>query len=337
MAENSVLPKPLDLQESLKDEDISLSEFMSPANFKSHQLQFMHRYLNAIMKKRDHEKFLQELPADIHKKLLALKKLQLETMDLSAEFHMKVHELEKEYLAKHDSIFEKRSQIVSGDHVPEPSDDAKIHGIPDFWLTIFKLVPQMDQMVQPHDEPILKYLKDVRIRSETDPCLSFTLEFHFAPNDFFENSVLTKEYFMKCAPEATTPFAFDGPEIFKSRGTEILWKEKSKNVTIGMREVEGTETEVKVQSFFNFFSPPEVIEDPNHPFFHEVNAILEADFEIGFCLKDRVVPRAVLYFTAEVKDDDDAASSDSEMSNLQVVYEHSEDEKQGDGDKPSEA
>lgn len=66
---------------------------------------------------------------------------------------------------------------------------------------------------------------------------------------------------------------------------------------------------------------------------------MEADFEIGFCLKDRVIPRAVLYFTGEVKDEEDAESTDSEMSNLQVVYENTDDEKaeelenDGDGDK----
>lgn len=67
---------------------------------------------------------------------------------------------------------------------------------------------------------------------------------------------------------------------------------------------------------------------------------MEADFEVGFCLKDRVIPRAVLYFTGEVKDEEDAESSDSEMSNLHVVYENSDDEKaeelatdEGDGDK----
>ena len=44
----------------------------------------------------------------------------------------------------------------------------------------------------------------------------FTLEFHFSPNDFFTNTVLTKEYTMKCTPDEKDPFSFDGPEIIKS-------------------------------------------------------------------------------------------------------------------------
>lgn len=285
------LPKPVDLND-VKDEEMSFSEFMSPSHLKSHELQFMHRYLNTIMKKREHEKYLQQLCPSIHKKILALKKLQLETMDVSAEFHRKVHVLEQEFLSKHESIFEKRSEIINGEYVPIEQDyeltdeiggisqrlskaeldanqTANIKGIPDFWLTVFKLVPQMDHMVREYDEPVLKHLTDVKIRSQIEPLLSFTLEFHFAPNDFFENAVLEKEYFMKCAPETSDPFAFDGPEIYKSKGSEIKWKE-GKNVTMQ----KGDGGEVKVQSFFNFFAPPELLEDPNHPLFHEVNVSL---------------------------------------------------------------
>ena len=45
----------------------------------------------------------------------------------------------------------------------------------------------------------------------------FTLEFHFSPNEYFTNTVLTKEYFMKCKPDDKEPFTFEGPEIFKCK------------------------------------------------------------------------------------------------------------------------
>lgn len=61
--------------------------------------------------------------------------------------------------------------------------------------------------------------------------MSFTLEFIFSPNEFFENDILTKEYFMKCELDAEMPFTFDGPEIYKSKGCEIMWKD-GKNLTI---------------------------------------------------------------------------------------------------------
>lgn len=43
----------------------------------------------------------------------------------------------------------------------------------------------------------------------------FVLEFHFSPNEYFSNSVLTKEYHMVCKPDDGDPFGFEGPEIFK--------------------------------------------------------------------------------------------------------------------------
>lgn len=50
-------------------------------------------------------------------------------------------------------------------------------------------------------------------------CLqSFVLEFHFEPNDYFTNSVLTKTYKMKSEPDKADPFSFEGPEIVDCDG-----------------------------------------------------------------------------------------------------------------------
>lgn len=40
-------------------------------------------------------------------------------------------------------------------------------------------------------------------------------------------------------------------------------------------------------------------------------AVLAADFEIGHFIRERIVPRAVLYFTGEAIEDDDDDVSDS--------------------------
>lgn len=47
---------------------------------------------------------------------------------------------------------------------------------------------------------------------------SFTLEFHFEPNSFFNNAVLSKVYKMKSEPDDDEPFSFEGPEIFDCEG-----------------------------------------------------------------------------------------------------------------------
>lgn len=50
---------------------------------------------------------------------------------------------------------------------------------------------------------------------------SFTLEFHFEPNGYFNNAVLTKMYKMKSEPDASEPFSFEGPEIMDCEGWEF--------------------------------------------------------------------------------------------------------------------
>lgn len=43
-----------------------------------------------------------------------------------------------------------------------PPMDPNVKGIPNFWLTIFKNVSKLSEMVQDHDEPILKSLQDIK-------------------------------------------------------------------------------------------------------------------------------------------------------------------------------
>ncbi|EDO27320.1 predicted protein [Nematostella vectensis] len=92
-----------------------------------------------------------------------------------------------------------------------------------------------------HDEPILKHLHDVRViftgpestnttQYPQPTPMGFVLEFHFTPNPFFTNTVLTKSYKMKCEPDEDDPFSFEGPEIVSTSGCKIDWK-KGKNIT----------------------------------------------------------------------------------------------------------
>ena len=39
--------------------------------------------------------------------------------------------------------------------------------------------------------------------------MGFTLYFHFSPNDYFTNEVLTKTYELKCEPQEDDPFSFE--------------------------------------------------------------------------------------------------------------------------------
>lgn len=206
---------------------------------------------------------------------MALKKLCYETIKTESEFHLKVFELEREYLSKFNSIMAKRSEVLTTAAVPAedeckfpgsdeiateaPKGEADLNaaaseGIPNFWLNVLQNDREIEKLIFKEDEEVLKHLIDIRIAIKDD--LSFQLEFHFKPNDYFDNSVLTKTYHVKCEPDELYPFSFDGPEIYKATGCEIKWKE-GKNLTL--KTDDRPQSSLKFFStptFFNFFNPP---------------------------------------------------------------------------------
>merc|ERR1739844_59388 len=198
---------------------------------------------------------------------------------------------------------------IEDEKTKNEAEEKDVKGVPDFWLTIFKNVDMLQEMVQEADEPVLTKLTDITVTFSESP-MGFTLHFYFAPNDYFSNSVLTKEYEMKCEPSEDDPFSFEGPEIFKCKGCTITWKEPGKNLTVktvkkkqkhkSKGNVRTITKQVKNDSFFNFFDPPPISDDP------------DADVEIGHYIRDRIIPRAVLFFTGEALEDDEFDEEEEE-------------------------
>ena len=98
---------------------------------------------------------------------------------------------------------------IEDEKTKNDADEKDVKGVPDFWLTIFKNVDMLQEMVQEADEPLLSKLTDITVTFSETP-MGFTLHFYFAPNDYFSNTVLTKEYEMKCEPSEDDPFGFEG-------------------------------------------------------------------------------------------------------------------------------
>ncbi|KAM3856695.1 nucleosome assembly protein 1-like 4 isoform 1-T2 [Vipera latastei] len=290
--------------------------------------------------------YIETLPKAVKRRIDALKQLQVKCAHTEAKFYEEVHDLERKYAALYQPLFDKRRDFIIGNAEPteaeaewhsENEDEEKLagdlknkvvieekeagateetnpKGIPDFWFTIFRNVDMLSELVQEYDEPILKHLQDIKVKfSEPGQPMSFTLEFHFEPNDYFTNSVLTKTYKMKSEPDKTDPFSFEGPEIVDCEGCTIDWK-KGKNVTVktikkkqkhkGRGTVRTITKQVPNDSFFNFFSPIKVSGD-GESLDEDSECTLAIDFEVGHFFRERIVPRAVLYFTGEAIEDDD--------------------------------
>lgn len=318
-----------------------ISEINEPnlANISHQEICKMVQSVATTMERNTHFRILSRLPMDVRRRLRALRKLQMETSAVEMEFHEKQFELEKEFQTKHQEIFNKRFEIITG--VYEPTDEecdipdpdifkridetseiftklrqesetkevdtshsdgyvdktknveTQATGIPNFWFHILYSNPTFDFLIQKDDELILNHLIDIRTVYKSEPHFSFTLEFEFSPNPFFENSILTKEYFLKMKSDDL--ICYDGPVIYKTVGCEIFWKQEN----------------LSHPSIFDFFNPPELPEDVLDPSYEEIKNLLENDFEIGDYVKDNIVPKAILYFTGERDDGDSDDSIDS--------------------------
>lgn len=287
--------------------------------------------------------YVRSLPKVVKRRIKALKKLQAGMNKIESKFFEEVHQLECKYAAQYEPFLKKRSEIVTATVEPTeeecdwPSDEEdelaeeleskatieevavaeNTKGIPEFWLTIFKNVDMLAEMVQENDEPILKHLQDIKLHLNANK--GFTLEFIFEPNEYFSNTCLTKEYTYRFEVDESNPLSFEGPEIIKCTGCTIDWQ-KGKNVTVKLikkvqkhkgRGTKRTVTKtVQADSFFNFFNPPQLTEgeEPDE----ETESLLAADFEIGHFIREHIIPRAVLYFTGEALDDDEDDYDDGE-------------------------
>ncbi|CAD7672096.1 unnamed protein product [Nyctereutes procyonoides] len=189
----------------------------------------------------------------------ALKNLQVECAQIEAKFYEEItnaiyEPMEEECEWKpdeEDKISEEKRMKKKKTH----------KGIPEFWLT-------------EHEEPILKNLKDITVKfSDAAQPISFVLEFHFEPNEYFTNEVLTKTYRMTSEPDDSGPFSFNGPEIMGKNATLKTIKKKQKH------KERGTVCTVT-----------KTIGDLDAA----AEAILAADFEIGHFLHDQERERSSL-------------------------------------------
>jgi len=214
-------------------------------------------------------------------------------------------------------------------------------GIPKFWLHTLKNANEEALMglIEPHDEAVLEFLTDITVCLNEQKNTNFILSFQFADNPFFSNATLTKEYQLRDGPDTECPLEYDGPEIFSCKGCKIDWIE-SKDVTqktVKIKKIKARKGAtcspekavtkiVPADSFFNFFNPPDVPEDPKAEVNDDDRAILAVDFDVGFAIKEKIIPRAVLYFTGDLfEDDDEFEDCDTE--------EEDEEDNEEDGEK----
>ncbi|TQD69977.1 hypothetical protein C1H46_044491 [Malus baccata] len=216
-----------------------------------------------------HSDILESLSPAVRKRVDVLREIQTQHDELEAKFFEERAALEAKYQKLYQPLYTKRYEIVNcvveaegvtnEAATTEEGKDSEEKGVPDFWLNAMKNNEVLAEEISERDEGALKYLKDIKWFRIDNP-KGFKLEFYFDTNPYFKNSILTKTYHMIDENE---------PILEKAIGTEIEWypskcltqkllKKKPKKGSKNAKPITRTEN---CESFFNFFSPPQVPED----------------------------------------------------------------------------
>ncbi|PTB63588.1 NAP-domain-containing protein [Trichoderma citrinoviride] len=277
--------------------------------------------------------YIESLPAPVRRRVSGLRAIQKDHAKLEAEFQEEVLQLEKKYFAKFTPLYEKRAAIVNGKVEPteeevkrgdedeeesgrdqaeaageasQPADDVSetVKGIPEFWLSAMKNQVTLAEMITDRDEAALKHLVDIRMEYLDKP--GFRLIFEFEENEFFSDKIITKTYYYQNESGYGGDFIYDHAE-----GHKIDWypgkdltvrieakKQRNKNT----KQTRIVKKSVPTESFFNFFSPPKPPTDDadaDDDVASDIEERLELDYQLGEDIKEKLIPRAVDWFTGE--------------------------------------
>ncbi|GFR42866.1 hypothetical protein Agub_g3857, partial [Astrephomene gubernaculifera] len=293
------------------------------------------------------EEFVAGLARPIRQRVEALQGLQAKHDELEAQFRKERAELEAKYEKLYAPLYVERSEIVQGTkEVPAKEDepagdgDENVKGIPEFWLTVLLKCDVTMDMIKDKDMDVLKYLRDIQAESLVIDGVShgFKLRFFFDANPYFTNEVLEKTYHM---------LADDDGVLERAEGTKIEWQQgKDVTVKIMKKKKKGKSSappQVKterVDSFFNFFDPPQVPdgdEDIDEDTMEELQAIIEADYEVGATIREKLIPEAVSWYTGEAMDEDELflpGEDDSEDEDFEGEEGEEEGEESEEGAAP---
>ncbi|XP_006297805.2 nucleosome assembly protein 1;2 isoform X1 [Capsella rubella] len=304
-----------------------------------------------------HSDVLENLSPIVRKRVEVLREIQNQYDEMESKFFEERAALEAKYQKLYQPLYTKRYEIVNGvvevegaaEEVKSEQGEDKTpeeKGVPDFWLIALKNNEITAEEITERDEGALKYLKDIKWSRVEEP-KGFKLEFFFDQNPYFKNTVLTKTYHM---------IDEDEPILEKALGTEIEWypgkcltqkilKKKPKKGSKNTKPITKTED---CESFFNFFSPPQVPdddEDLDDDMADELQGQMEHDYDIGSTIKEKIISHAVSWFTGEaveaddldMEEDDDEIDEDDDDEEDEEDDEDDEDDDEEDDDEEEEA
>lgn len=292
------------------------------------------------------EEFIESLPTTVKRRVEVLQTLQSQHEELEAQFRKERAELEAKYEKLYAPLYVEREQIVAGAKAVPPKEgdeSSPDNGIPEFWLTVLLKCDTTADLIKEKDVDVLTYLTNITAESthtEDGDTNGFKIKFEFKENPYFTNVVLEKLY--QLSPE-------DEGVLEKAIGTPIEWK-AGKDVTIkimkkkpkkgGKPDAKPQIKTEKVDSFFNFFSPPDLPGDDDEieeEAMEELQIMVESDYEVGAIIREKLVPNAIRWFTGEAVEDEpiEFADYDGEDDEDEEGEDGGEDDDDDDDDSPA--
>ncbi|KXS96735.1 hypothetical protein AC578_9017 [Pseudocercospora eumusae] len=357
---------------SIKEEDLDRAAAASIFAQNPRLVSMMQSKLNTLVGKSSG--YVESLPAPVRKRVAGLKGVQKEHSKLEAQFQEEVLELEKRFFAKFTPLYEKRAKIINGELEPtdaeveageedeEEDEEAEAvkaetdaatsgadeKGIPEFWLSAMKN-SSLAETITDRDEEALKFLTDIRMEYLDRP--GFRLIFEFAENPFFTNKTISKTYYYQEENGYGGDFIYDHAE-----GDKIDWKpdhdltvkvESKKQRNKNTKQTRIVKKTIPTPSFFDFFNPAKPPADDEEEIDEEIEAKLELDYQLGEDIKEKLIPRAIDWFTGEALqfeqglddfDEDDFEDEDDEDDDEDDRDEDDEDEEddEEEGGKPKQ-
>ncbi|XP_046388713.1 protein SET-like [Ischnura elegans] len=188
---------------------------------------------------------------------------QKELDSLNERCSEEILEVERRYNQLRKPFYDKRNDVIQR--------------IPKFWATAFVSHPELNYLME-EEEDLLQFLTKLEVEEFDDIRSGYRIKFHFEENPYFENDILTKDFYLSKTPA--------------SECTVIKWKEgkepkeltKPKEVVGGSSP--GRKRAAERRAFFDWYT------DNNSPTVDEIAEVI----------KDELWPNPLHYYLAPVCD-----------------------------------
>eukprot|EP00747_Dinoflagellata_sp_TGD_P163197 gnl/TRDRNA2_/TRDRNA2_181618_c0_seq1.p1 gnl/TRDRNA2_/TRDRNA2_181618_c0~~gnl/TRDRNA2_/TRDRNA2_181618_c0_seq1.p1 ORF type:complete len:357 (+),score=163.82 gnl/TRDRNA2_/TRDRNA2_181618_c0_seq1:97-1167(+) len=289
--------------------------------------------------------------------VVELKEIDDKYLALEREYEKQMQELQRKYTKLQEPLLDQRAKMLA-DEAGFDGPKTGTPAMPGFWLKAMQNHPALSEQIEEWDEPVLQFVTDIKklMIDDADHDKGFKLEFYFAENPYFENKVLTKEYYTS----EMSPYTGD-IEVEEVKITPIEWK-PGKNVTVSMvqkkvkgggakkAKQKGAKEEPRDSLFRHFFRPlkkgmplpddvnlDDMEEESEQDDDEMVEMLMDNDHEVGCAIRDQLVPFAVRWFTGEAapdEDDDDDEDDEEEDDDDEDDDDDDEDDEDEEDEPP---